>query len=92
MYKMFTVVDNVINSCTCIACPTQYEIYDKEGTEYYFRLRHGYARFDCEDTDEILASGVMEGKDGSCTFEDIRNWLSGEGITLLNDENGKKAK
>ena len=86
MYKTFKVVDNVINKCTCVACPTQYEIYDKEGTEYYFRLRHGFSRFDCEDTGETLASGVMEGMDGYCTFEDIRKWLTGEGIALLNDE------
>lgn len=88
MYKTFKVVTNVINERTCIACPTQYELYDKEGTEYYFRLRHGYARFDCEDTGETLASGNMEGMDGYCTFEDIRKWLTGEGIALLNDEEG----
>lgn len=89
MYKTYKVVDNVINRCTCIAFPTQYEIYDKDGTEYYFRLRHGFARFDCEDTDETMASGEMVGFDGQCTFEDIRIWLVGKGIALLNDVEGK---
>lgn len=89
MYKTYKVVNNVINERTSIACPTQYEICDKDGTECYFRLRHGVARFDCEDSDETMAYGEMEGLDGYCTFEDIRKWLVGKGIALLNDEEAK---
>lgn len=67
---------------SCGGCPTIYNFKDKEGTGYYFRLRHGGARIQCEDTDEILLSGIMNSFDGVCNWEDVVIWARKNGILI----------
>jgi len=73
-------VDSYENSCG--GCPTIYDFKDKEGTNYYFRLRHGGARIECEDTGEILLSDSMNGFDGVCNWEDVVKWARNNGIVI----------
>lgn len=76
------VIDVDSFTCECIGYPTIYEFKDKEGTNYYFRLRHGYARIVCEDTDEILLSDSMNGFDGVCCWNDVIKWSRNNGVLL----------
>ena len=59
---------------TCCGCPTIFEFKDNDGTEYYFRLRYGYARIVCEETNEILIEDDMSGFDGICNWDDVIKW------------------
>jgi hypothetical protein len=67
---------------TCYGCPSIFEFEDYEGTKYHFRLRHGYARIVCEDTDEVLLSDSMNGFDGICSWDDARRWARINGIEI----------
>lgn len=67
---------------TCNGCPTIFDFKDKEGTSYYFRLRHGGARIVCEDNDETLLSGRMSGFDGVCDWDDVVSWARNNGVAL----------
>lgn len=78
-----TIIINVSSlENSCGGCPTIYDFKDNEGTSYYFRLRHGGARIVCEDTDEVLLSGSMDGFDGVCDFDDVINWARENGIQI----------
>lgn len=78
------IIDVAVYVETCGGCPTIFDFKDTEGTNYYFRLRHGGARIECEDTNEILASGSMRGFDGVCNWNDAVQWARLQGV-LLND-------
>lgn len=42
---MREIINGLILIRTCIACPEQYDVFDKEGNQVgYLRLRHGYFR------------------------------------------------
>lgn len=87
MYKEINLIHIDIESCqkTCMGCPTIFEFTDKEGTNYYFRLRHGEARLECETTGETLCYEGMRGKDGVCDWEDVVNWALEHNIVLKYD-------
>ncbi len=67
---------------SCGGCPTIYDFKDEEGINYYFRLRHGYARLDCEDTDETLCEGEMTGFDGVCNWDEMVDWVLKQGVKI----------
>ena len=50
-------------TCTCHACPTQYEGQLKNGKHVYFRFRHGYGRIDVDGTTIHTFTGI-NGEDG----------------------------
>lgn len=78
-------VDNY--ELTCGGCPTIYEFKDVDNTKYYFRLRHGYARIECENTGEILIENDMDGFDGICNWEDVLKWAKRNGLLINYDIN-----
>jgi hypothetical protein len=76
------IIDVADNELSCSGCPTIYDFTDTEGTQYSFRLRHGYARIECEDTNEILLAKEMDGHDGICNWDDVLSWASKNGLLL----------
>jgi hypothetical protein len=69
---------------SCSGCPTIFDFKDEEGTNYCFRLRHGGARIECEDSGEVLLSEEMRGFDGVCSWDDVIDWARKYGV-LLNE-------
>ena len=67
---------------TCHGCPTIFDFQDNEGTKYHFRLRNGFARIKCEDTDEILISGDMNEFDGVCNWDDVIKWAKKNSVLI----------
>lgn len=80
--KVDIIIDVDSYTCECGGCPTIYDFKDKEGTNYYFRLRHGYARIVCEDTNETLLAESMDGFDGVCCFDDVIVWAEKHGLQI----------
>lgn len=71
---------------TVFACPTIFEWNDSHNRTYYFRLRHGHARI-CDDvTGRVLVSGVMDGLDGVCDWDEVKRWSKRMGLELVDDE------
>jgi len=66
----------------CGGCPTIFEWKNKKGEDFYFRLRNGYARIVNKDTDELICSGSMNGCDGVCSFDEVKEWAKECGVKL----------
>lgn len=80
--KINIEIDVVSYEETCGGCPTIYCFKDDEGTSYYFHLRYGEAKLVCEDTKEILISGLMSGRDGICDWDDFVKWSRKNGVLI----------
>lgn len=53
--------DNILSmDCTCCACPTQFEGMLKDGSCFYFRERHGEARFAIASTIDEAVKATKE--------------------------------
>jgi hypothetical protein len=85
-YRLQKPVEIEINvesyTMECGGCPMIFDFKDEDGTNYYFRLRWGCARIYCEDTNEILTNGNMDGFDGVCGWDDAVRWARMNGIKL----------
>ena len=72
---------------TCFACPTVFEFTDTDDTEYYFRLRHGYAVIAENDGNgRVLASDSFGDGDGVCSWNQVVIWAASKGVTLIMEE------
>lgn len=67
---------------TSYACPTIFEWTNNKGTNYYFRLRHGYARIANDSTGEVLIEDSFPGADGVCSWDNVVAWAKNKGIKL----------
>lgn len=91
MYKELKEIDIKKVRLDCTACPTIYSFVDKEDDEYYFRLRHGYARLVMTEhgtgRDETLLSDSFiiqddDSFDGFCSWRDVQLWAIERGVFL----------
>lgn len=58
---------------TCFACPVIYDGFLKDGTPFYFRLRHGGARLVLNDSDSLTQSmRAINDLDGVCSYEEYK--------------------
>lgn len=71
----------------CGACPTIFDFEDTDGTPYYFRLRHGYARVSLDDTEETLISGDWAGggDEGICTWSEVVAWAAKHNLFITEE-------
>ena len=80
-------LDIVHITCTCMACPTQYEGKLSDGTMFYFRFRWGWARinlspqqtndiFDAIGGTVIYEEQLSDGFDGLMSEKEVFNTLS----------------
>lgn len=77
------VIDVVTFNYLGLVCPTQFEFTDKQGVQFYFRLRHGIARLDNVTSGETILTGSMGNNfDGVCTTEDMVNWAARNNIYI----------
>lgn len=81
-------IDVVGQICSCGGCPTTFDFYDSEGTEYYFRLRHGSARIVCEGNKEVLLQESMDGFDGVCSWDEVIDWARKHGVMITMMDSG----
>ena len=65
--------------CTCSACPTQYDIYLKDGRNIYFRYRFGSLRIELEG--KVIYTWNSEDRwDGSLELHEVVSHLAKAGI------------
>lgn len=60
---------------TCAACPSQWDGWDKDGTYFYFRYRHGVLRVDREEERAISKKEIVQGPDGFMTYDELKDHL-----------------
>ena len=81
---------------TCMACPSQWDAWDKDGTYYYIRYRWGFLSVTKNEVlgERIFEAAVGDGLDGWMTTDEM---LKHTGMTLtigaeIYDEYGDASK
>lgn len=60
---------------TCVACPSQWDGWDENGTYFYFRYRHGILRVDREEERGVSKKEIAQGPDGFMTYDELKGHL-----------------
>lgn len=60
---------------TCWACPSQWDGWDKKGSYYYFRYRHGYLRVEDNKHRILYRSCLGDDLDGLMEYEELKEHL-----------------